>query len=112
MGFNSELVVQGTRIKSTLERERSSSPQKSQTDDIPVNSGFSTSQINTKKRNEILKISNKSLDIGTDVITAVRSSDSEKNYGQYNSEKGLNDNKEHKREEKFKNRKQSDLVLL
>jgi len=48
---------------------------------MPINGGSSPHQMNSKKRDEILKISNKSLDIGTDVITAVRSSDSEKNLG-------------------------------
>jgi hypothetical protein len=57
-------------------------------------------------------VSKTSLDIQTDIITAVRSSDSEKCFANNNSDKGFNENKENQiKEEKFKKRKQSDLIL-
>ena len=57
-------------------------------------------------------MSKTSLDIQTDIITAVRSSDSEKCFANNNSDKGFTENKENQiKEEKFKKRKQSDLIL-
>ena len=69
--------------------------------------------LNTAHKEETLKVSRASLDIATDVVTAVRSSDSEKNMAQNNSitEEVINEGTM-KKHEVFRQRKQSGMVKV